>query len=268
MTKEVREVVRIAIVGLALMMVIPFSYRVWRWYNPQAESKPFSLSGFLEKSSSDRAVALLKLPISKWTDYDKKSEPKIYAWLRAHEKVVLPWEWTEEARKKDPEGYRKLWLKLFKEQESELKSKLKSEQKKLKALEREIWIAETLYTHRTNQLARVKAYVATNTFPMTITVERLSKGRFWGWNAKLESKHLENIEEWGGECSGWNTLEDRHIEKEFQSFDSLWRDVYSLRKCSRFLEAKVDLSHICKDDLDGEAFNGRYCLSRICTLIR
>nr|MCR5750457.1 hypothetical protein [Kiritimatiellia bacterium] len=51
---------------------------------------------------------------------------------------------------------------------------------------RELEILITLHTHRTNQIARLRTLAATNTFPCQISVERLKKGRLWGWNHNVE----------------------------------------------------------------------------------
>lgn len=58
--------------------------------------------------------------------------------------------------------------------------------KKLKRLNRELQILTIIHTHRTNQIARLQVIAATNTFPCQVTLERIEKGRFWGWNKKVE----------------------------------------------------------------------------------
>ena len=45
-----------------------------------------------------------------------------------------------------------------------------------------------LYAHATNESARLSAWMATNTYPATVETQRLSKGRFWGWN-RDEERH-------------------------------------------------------------------------------
>ncbi len=52
----------------------------------------------------------------------------------------------------------------------------------------------TIHTHRTNQITRLRAIAATNTFPCQIALERLEKGRFWGWNKKVETVECKDLE--------------------------------------------------------------------------
>ena len=67
-------------------------------------------------------------------------------------------------------------------------------QKEIKQLNRELRALTTIYTHRTNQIACLRALAATNTFPCQITLERLEKGRFWGWNKKVETAECKDLE--------------------------------------------------------------------------
>jgi len=212
--KDFREIVKILVVGLAVMVALPLAYRAWLHFHPQPSEPRPSLSKFLAKAAEDRAMRLIRTPLSKWSDADRKSEPKIHAWLESHANTILPWEWTDEAQRKDPSGYRKLWLALLKEQERELGQRRKDVQKKLKAVEHRLLIAETMHAHRTNQIARVREYASANSFPMSVKIERLSKGRFWGWNTKTEDVRFESREDFDGERKGWLAMERENAEQE------------------------------------------------------
>jgi len=200
-------------VSFAIMMALPAGYRVWRIWNPEPEQPRQTLTQVLAEAAANNAVRLLRTPVAQWTEYDKKSEPQVFGWLEAHGQTVLPWEWTDEARRKDPDGYRKLWLGIFKEQASELNARQKAERKQLNAVERELWIAETLYAHLTNQIALVRAYVATNAFPMTVTAERLEKGRFWGWNRTAEERHFESRDAYAKQTAETDALVKKDEKK-------------------------------------------------------
>lgn len=214
MRPNAKEIVKIVFVGFAVMMAVPAAYRVWLMYHPQPERQRTSLSEYLEKSAAANEVRLLMTPLSDWTSGEAASKPRVHAWLLAHERTVLPWEWTDEARRKDPEGYLKLWRKLFEECRDELKAKLEDEEGRLKALDREIEVMTVLYSHRTNQLSRIAAVVATNSFPMTLSVERKRKGRLWGWNTRTEYVTFAGREDYDSSSRGWATAERREADDE------------------------------------------------------
>ena len=216
MKKEVMETVKVLAAGLAAMVVLPLAYRAWQHCHPQPEEPRRTLSEVLAKSVEERAMQLLRTPLSGWTEHDRRAEPKIHAWLEAHESTVLPWEWTDEARRKDPSGYRNLWHAVVREQGLALNSRMKALKEGIKAIERALQTAETIYAHRTNQIARVVDYAATNAFPMTVKVERLSKGRFWGWNRKVEEAVFERSEDFAGAGKGWLAME-REVAAEERS---------------------------------------------------
>jgi len=209
-----KEIAKMLLIGFAVMMALPLAYRLWLVCHPQPEAPSPSLSRYLDGLIEEGTVCLLQRPLSRWREEESKSEPKIHAWLKAHEKVVLPWEWTEEARRKDPDGYRALWAHLFRELQADDESRLKAEQKKLKELGRELWIAETVHAHRTNQLARVSAAAVTNAFPMTLVCERLEKGWLWGWNVKTERREMQKREDLLASETGWIAVERHQAQAE------------------------------------------------------
>ena len=186
MKKETKELLRLFGIAFMLMMVVPLAYRVFIHFCPPEEKPRQTLSQFIEEAKRASSIKLLTKPIVKWSDAEAKLEPAIYAWLKEQGNEILPWEWTEEARRKDPKGYAKCWHRIWKDQKSRCERLLAEHQKEIKRLDRELQILTTIHDHRTNQIARLSALAATNTFPCQISVERLKKGRLWGWNKFIE----------------------------------------------------------------------------------
>ena len=172
MNEEKKGIVRMLAVTFAVMLAVPLAYRVWITFNPPAPSERLSLAEFFDKATANRSIRLLKTPLDQWTNADRTAEPKIAAWLEAHSKIVLPWEWSSEAQKKDPKGYRKAWKRLLSETESLLKDFI-ARIKELKRIDRELLINQTLHIHLANQIAAVERNLITNPLPATVTVENL-----------------------------------------------------------------------------------------------
>ena len=194
MKKETKELVRLFGGAFIAMMVVPLAYRVCIYIWPPEEKPRPTLAEFFKEAESARGIKLLTKPISKWSDDEAKLEPEIYAWLKDQGNEILPWEWTEEARRKDPKGYTKCWRRIWDERKSHCEKLLTERQKEIRQLNRELQALTTTHTHRTNQIARLSALAATNTFPCQITLERLEKGRFWGWNKKVETAECKDLE--------------------------------------------------------------------------
>ena len=186
MKKETKEFARLFGIALIVMLAVPLAYRVCIHFWPPDEKPRQSLTQFVEEAKSERSAKLLTKPIAKWTDAETKLEPEIHAWLKEQGNEILPWDWTEEARRKDPKGYAKCWLRIWKERKSHCEKVLAHHHKELKRLDRELQILTIIHTHRTNQIARLRVLAATKTFPCQVTLEHLEKGRFWGWNKKVE----------------------------------------------------------------------------------
>ena len=184
--KETKEFARLLGTALIVMLAAPLVYRTYIYFWPPAEKPRLTLTQFFKEAENERCIRLLAKPIAKWTDVEAKSEPEIYAWLKEQGNEILPWDWTEESRRKNPKGYAKCWRRIWKERKCHCEKLLAQHHKELKHLNRELQILTAIHTHRTNQIARLKVIAATNVFPCQITLERLEKGRFWGWNKKVD----------------------------------------------------------------------------------
>lgn len=169
-----------------MMMAVPLAYRVFIHFWPPNEKPRQTFAQFFEETQQERGVKLLTKPIMKWSEAEMKTEPEIYAWLKEQSHAILPWEWSDEARRKDPKGYATCWQRIWKERKAHCKRLLAEHQNEIKRLDRKLKILTTIHTHRTNQIVRLRVLVATNTLPCQISLERLKKGRFWGWNRHVE----------------------------------------------------------------------------------
>jgi len=265
MKDESKKAISMIAIGFAVMTALSLSYRIWLNSQPQQANTLRTMAEFIAKTAEEHAERLLRTPPQKWTDSDKKSEPRIFSWLEAHSKTILPWEWTEEAKKKDPSEYRKLWLGLFKEQKKELKTRLKLEREKIDSIDKELEMAKTTFAHRTNQIERIKAYVSSNSFPMSVKVERLSKGRFWGWNKDVKDVKLESFEDFGGEGKGWLTSETNAVQEEASAIIEKGASRKTFEERLAVIEDL--LSRIAAIE-DADEPNDGICLSEMCHLLR
>lgn len=187
MNHEQVRTVRMVVLALLAMLVIPLSYRFWIHCHPAPEGKPILTR--LQESTEDRRVELLVKPLSKWSAEETAAQQDIYAWLVAHRETVLPWEWSAEAREKDPKGHRSVWRRLFKDERGEIETLAKETKKRLRTLEESVREHRMIEAHLTNQVALATA-AATN-FPCSIQTDEMTRGRFWGWNHRRSERHLE-----------------------------------------------------------------------------
>ena len=193
MKKDTKELVRTLGIALVVMMVVPLAYRICIYVWPPEEKPRQTLTEFFKEAESARCIKLLTKPISKWSDDEAKSEPEIYAWLKDQGDEILPWEWTEEARRKDPKRHAKCWRRIWVARKSHCENLLAERQKEIKQFDRDLHIITTIHTHRTNQIARLSSLAATNAFPCQVMLERLEKGRFWGWNTHVEVVECKDV---------------------------------------------------------------------------
>ena len=191
MTQDTKSTWRVIVLAFLAMLALPVAYRIWIAFNPPAPRPAFSLSAQLAKASADRAAELLVTPLSAWTEADRAAEPQIAAWLEGHARTVLPWEWTDEARRKDPKNYIRAWTRVLDGLEGTLDDTESVIRKAQGLLVSALSDSRTLYAHCTNQLATLEVTLATNELPVTVAVERLTRGRFWGWNRRVEQVRLE-----------------------------------------------------------------------------
>lgn len=221
MKKEAKELVRTLGIALAAMMVVPLAYRVCIYFWPPEEKPRQTLTEFFKEAESARGIKLLTMPVAKWSDEEAKAEPEIHAWLMEQGDEILPWEWTEEARRKDKKGYAKCWRRIWRERKSCCERLLAGHQTENKRLGRELQIITTIHAHRTNQIERLRAIAATNSFPCQIALERLTKGRFWGWNKKAEVIECKNVAEITAATNSICSIEMATAEDEVKSAKSL-----------------------------------------------
>ena len=186
MKAETKELMRLFGIAILVMVALPLAYRGYVYFWPPEEKPHQTLTQFLEEAQRERCMGLLTKPVGKWSDAEAKLEPEIYSWLKEQGNEILPWEWTEEARRKDPKGYAKCWRRIWKERSAHCGRRLAECSEETRRLDRELQIITTIHTHRTNQIARLRTIVSTNTFPCQVALERLEKGRFWGWNKRVE----------------------------------------------------------------------------------
>ena len=221
MKKETKELLRVLGVAFLLMMAVPLVYRVVIHFWPPEEKPRRTISQFFEEAQMTRCMKLLTTPVAKWSDDEAKSEPEIYAWLKEQGNEILPWEWTDEARRKDQKGYAKCWRRIWRERKSCCERLLAGHQTENKRLGRELQIITTIHAHRTNQIERLRAIAATNSFPCQIALERLTKGRFWGWNKKAEVIECKNVAEITVATNSICSIEMATAEDEVKSAKSL-----------------------------------------------
>ena len=221
MKKETKELIRILSLAIVMMMAVPLAYRVFIHFWPPDEKPRQTFAQFFEETQQERGVKLLTKPIAKWSETEMKAEPEIYAWLKEQSHAILPWEWTDEARRKDPKGYAKCWQRIWKERKAHCKRLLAEHQKEIKRLDRELQILTTIHIHRTNQIARLRVLVATNALPCQISLERLEKGRFWGWNRRIEVVTCKDAAATDSICSNEVTAAANEIKGAHALSDAL-----------------------------------------------
>lgn len=120
MKQEKKGAVGGLLIAFAVMMLVPLGYRVWIHFNPPPPRPAFSLTKYLSEAKDANVPLLLVKPFSKWSDAEKRRAPEIAAWLETKEKTILPWEWTDEARRKDSERYLKTWEDILEEMDARI----------------------------------------------------------------------------------------------------------------------------------------------------
>ncbi|MBR4653536.1 MAG: hypothetical protein IKO72_09260 [Kiritimatiellae bacterium] len=191
MKKNAKELLCTCGIALLLMLSLAFVFRVWMMVSPPpprpaTAEKPAELTAFAKARARD----LLRKPLAEWTPHEREVEPELHAWLESVGRKLLPWEWSQAARGKDPEGHAKAWGDLFSAERKKLESSLEKVEQHTVAIRKDIADETLLRDHATDQIARVEAILATNAYPATVMLETLKKGLLWGWNRGEESLHL------------------------------------------------------------------------------
>ncbi len=181
------ELVRLFAAVLVVMLAVPLAYHVCVRIWPPDEKPRQTLTQSMEEDIVACCVKLLTKPVGDWSETEARLEPEIHAWLKEQGNEILPWEWTEEARRKDPKGYAKCWRRIWDDLKSRCEDVIEERHDEIGRLERESEALATVHVHRANQIARLRALASTNAFPCQVAVERLEKGRFWGWNKRVET---------------------------------------------------------------------------------
>ena len=252
MKKETKELLRVFAVAFLLMMVVPLAYRVVIHFWPPEEKPHKTLTQFLEEAQMSRCAKLLTTPTAKWAEADAKSEPEIYAWLKEQGNEILPWEWTEEARRKDPKGYAKCWRRIWKGRKSCCERLLAENQNETKRMDRELQILTTIHAHRTNQIVRLKTLAATNAFPCQVSVERLEKGRLWGWNKMVEVKECKDASDVIAATDSICSAETATAAEESRSAKVLSDSLASSKKKSTLCEKLCGICEKSNSLIEGE----------------
>ena len=197
MKKGAKELLRTCGIALVFMVALPAAFRVWMAFHPPPPQEPLSaLPSVFDPATVrlERAKLLLLKPLAKWTDTDRTAEPALAEWLAAHDKIVLPWEWSEAARTKDDAGFRKAWHRLLTDECERLEDICKDIRRQTKTLNDNTDRSHVLYSHATNELARLTAICATNAYPSSVEKVVLSKGLLWGWNRNQERVELPDAQ--------------------------------------------------------------------------
>ncbi len=240
-------------IALLVMMAIPLAYRVCIYFWPPEEKPRKTLAQFFKEAEVAHSVGLLTKPVGKWSEAEAKLEPEIYAWLKEQGNEILPWEWTEEARQKDPNGYAKCWRRIWEDRKTQCGKLFAVHRKEIKRLEGELQVLSTIHTHRTNQIARLRNLAATNAFPCQVSVERLSKGRFWGWNKKVEVVECKDV---AAIMAGTNSVCGKEMvmaQGELSSTLALSNSIASSREKSIMCEKACEICDESKRLIEGES---------------
>ena len=236
MKTETKELVRLFGIAILVMVALPLVYRGYIYFWPPEEKPRQTLTQFLEEAQNERCLRLLAKPVGKWSDAEAKQEPEIYSWLKEQGDEILPWEWTEEARRKDPKGHAKCWRRIWKERTSLCERLLAERQKEIKRLDRELQVLATVHAHRTNQIARLRALAATNEFPCKVALERLEKGRFWGWNKRVELVDCKDLAALMAETNSVYSKEAATAQSEIKSALALSNSISASKEKSALFQ--------------------------------
>ena len=253
MKTETKELMRLFGIAILVMVALPLVYRGYIYFWPPEEKPHQTLTQFLEEAQRERCMGLLTKPVGKWSDAETKLEPEIYSWLKEQGNEILPWEWTEEARRKDPKGHAKCWRRIWKERSSHCERLLVECEEGSKRLDRELQIITTIHTHRTNQIARLRNVIATNTFPCQVALERLEKGRFWGWNKRVEFVDCKDLSALMAETNSVYSKEAAMAQSESKKALALSNSISASKEKSALLQKLCETCDQNKRQVENES---------------
>ena len=194
--------VKLVAVCLVLMVGVPFGIRlVLDRYAPRDEDATLSAAEKMQELFGDgmtppeRSRDLLVRPLDKWTERDIAAEPVLHRWLKAQAKTVLPWDWSEAAKAKDAVGYSKCWKAMIRELSATCDGTVSAAKRRIRALDPEIAEQKGLVARVAVRIAGMNAALATNGVPATVEIETVERGRFWGFNRKIEKRALSGLED-------------------------------------------------------------------------
>ena len=253
MKTETKELMRLFGIAILVMVALPLVYRGYIYFWPPEEKPHQTLTQFLEEVQREQCLRLLTKPVGKWSDAEAKLEPEIYSWLKEQGNEILPWEWTEEARRKDPKGHAKCWRRIWKERSSHCERLLVECEEESRRLDRELQIITTIHDHRTNQIARLRTIVSTNTFPCQVALERIEKGRFWGWNKRIEFVECKDLAALMAEPNSVCSKEAATAQSEIKSALALSNSISASKEKSALFQKLCETCDQNKRQVENES---------------
>ena len=179
MKKESRDVFLVLVVAMVAMFALPVAYRVWTHCHPPPGRRPFA--DVLREAGGVRREALLATPPAKWTDSDAKLAPDVLEWLKEHSDVILPWEWSEEARRKDWQGFCGTWERVVVDEAAALDELIARKSAAAADAAEKAGVERKLAEEGLAAVAGVLS-AATGAYPVCVSVQETTPGRLWGWN--------------------------------------------------------------------------------------
>lgn len=137
--KEIRSVALPCGIGIALMLMLALAFRLYMRRHPDpvvhrlpvhqvaeapvangeeasVASEPVVPAEPPVKPPEAPEVCLVK-PLAEWSAEETAAYPALRGWLAERSRKVLPWEWSDGAIAKSPDGYCAAWSELAWEQE-------------------------------------------------------------------------------------------------------------------------------------------------------
>lgn len=192
---------KLVVTCVVLMVAVPFGLRhLLDRYAPRDDEATRSASEKMQElfgdglTPSERSRELLVKPVGDWTERDVATEPALHRWLKAHEKTVLPWDWSEAAKAKDAVRYSKCWKSMIRELSETCDGTVSAAKRQMRTMDPEIAEQKGLVTRVAARLDAMKSALASNGVPVTVEIETVERGRFWGFNRKIEKRTLESAD--------------------------------------------------------------------------